>query len=224
VRRGLILVALLATSVATAASDSRRRVALLDVVAEGLAPDVRAQFETIIEEALRRTGNTVISRSVTIDAVARKELPEGCTFGPCVAGIAQVLDADRLLDARLNAEGDSYSFVLTFVDGRSGTPLAQVVGSCPVCTVSEALNKVGASIPVLEGRAVSDSQPLVARMAPRHPRSHALAGWLTTLAGLAAAGGGAALVALTSHDAPGWVTIGAGGAVAMTGFVILVGD
>jgi hypothetical protein len=217
VRRGLIVAALLAAQ--TAGAEPRRRVAVLDVLAEGLSPDVSAQFETIIEESLRRAGSAVISRSVTQDAVNRKELPEGCAFGPCVGGIARAVDADGLLDARLSAAGDSYSFVLTMIDA-GGRPIGQVVGSCPVCTVSEALNKVGASIGALESSPSLGTLPVLEPEA-RHRRSRAV-GWIATLAGLAAAGAGAALVGATAHDAPGWVAIGAGGAFALTGFVILV--
>lgn len=201
-----------------------RRAAIIGFSADGVPKDVREQFETIVEEGLRKVGYDVVNHSAVVESVTRNELAEGCTFGPCAVAITRSVDADRAIDASIAAEGQSYTFVISMLDGGSGAPIAQVVGSCPVCTVSEVLTKVGASIGVLEGNQKNLERPeLVAREAPRRRRSKVLPVVLT-VAGVAAAAGGAFLVARTAHDAPGWVTIGSGGTVALTGLILLVGD
>lgn len=225
-RRSLAAIAVLASlhGAPGAAAETRKRAAILDVVTEGLADDVRRQFETLVEEGLRKVGYDVVDHTTTFDAISRKELAEGCTFGPCVAPIARAVKADRLIDVRLGAVGQSYTFVLSMLEGQSGATLSQVVGSCPVCTVAEALTKVRAAIEVLDSQASAMSTPLVTRDAGRARHRSKTLPAVALVAGLAAAAGGAAMVHWSGHDAPGWVTIGAGGAVAMTGLIFLFGD
>ncbi len=223
-RRGLIVLAVLAVTAGAARAETRPRAAILDVATDGMPVDVREQFETLIEEGLRKVGYDVVDHKTTLETIARRELGEGCTFGPCVVPIASALGARTIIDARVAAVGQSYSFVLSMLETRSGAAVAQVVGTCPVCTVSEALTKVRASIELLERQKNVAALPVpAARDAAPRRSSRALGGWLLA-AGVAAAVGGGALVAWTEQDAPGWVTIGSGGTVALTGLILLVGD
>jgi hypothetical protein len=222
VRRGLSSLLAVAVLVAAGPAAARPRVAVLDLATDGMSGDVRGQFETLLEEGLQRAGYEVVDHGTVNKAVLGGELPEGCTFGPCVEPIARALRTDKLLNARVSVEGQSYSFVLSMLEARRGTPIAQVVGSCPVCTVAEALDQVGASIDVLESRSAAPPE-LVARTDAARRGSRGAGGWLLA-AGVAAALGGAALVGWTNHDAPGWVTIGSGGTVALTGLIMLLGD
>jgi len=208
---------------AATAEAAGKKIAIVALSTEGLADDVREQFETLVEEGLRKVGYQVTTRSAALDVITSRELPEGCTFGPCARTVGEALRVDRLLDARISAEGQSYSFVLSMVDARSGVAAAQVVGSCGVCTVAEALTRVGDSIQVLEGGALAAPEG-IERQATQRKRSK-LPPILLSLAGAAAAGGGALLVTQTAHDDAGWVTIGAGGTALLTGLIwLLVGD
>jgi hypothetical protein len=234
VRRGVAaasLAALVALGPAEGEGQAARRIAVLGFSGEGLAADVREQFETLIEERLRLAGYGVVSRATTQEELTRRELPERCAFGPCVEPIGIALGVDRFLDARIGADGQSYSFVLSLVEARRGSSIDQVVGTCDVCTVAEALAKVGQGIDTLGGRGLAEGTPraasrgagTVTRVAPRRPSKT----WPAILVGvgLAMAGGGAALVSQTTHDDAGFVTIGSGGTVALTGLVwLLVGD
>jgi hypothetical protein len=201
-------------------------VAILDFQTEGVAPDVRAQFETTVEEELRKAGAVVLANAAALEVVRKRlDLPDGCTFGPCIAPIGKALEADRMLDARVTADGASYTFVVSMVDGRSGMPSSQVVATCGVCTVAEALGKMAATIRALQGQAVQglrDTGPLEP-LAPAR-RSKALPVALT-VGGLALAGGGVGLVAGTEQKSAGWVILGSGGTALLTGlFLLLSGD
>jgi hypothetical protein len=181
---------------------------------------VRAQFETLIEEALRKLGAQVVTRHDALEVITTRELPEGCAFGPCVAAVSKALGVERILDARISAVGQSYSFVLSMIEGRAGTPVAQVVGSCAVCTVAEALTKVNAAVEVLEGRAAGGQSSDLVSHGPR--RTGNTAPLLLTGLGVAVGAGGAALVTQTERDELGWALAGAGGTIAITGLVWLL--
>jgi hypothetical protein len=207
----------------TAAAAEGKSIAIVGLATEGLGEDVREQFETLVEEGLRKLGYHVVTRAAALDVITTRELPEGCTFGPCARAVGGALAAGRLLDARISAEGQSYSFVLSMVDAPSGQAVAQVVGSCPVCTVAEALTRVSDSIQVLEGGALA-VPPGVERQAARR-RGSRLPPILLSIAGAAATGGGALLVTRTAHDEAGWATIGAGATALLTGLVwLFVGE
>jgi hypothetical protein len=199
-------------------------VAILELQTEGLATDVRAQFETTIEEELRKAGAVVLANAGVLELVRKRvELPDGCTFGPCIAAIGKALEADRLLDARVNADGASYTFVISMVDGRSGAPSAQVVATCGVCTVAEALAKMGVTIRALEGQSTAgtrDNGPIEPLAPARRSKALPLA---LTVGGVALTAGGIGLVAGTEQKDAGWVTIGAGGMALLTGLILLLG-
>jgi hypothetical protein len=202
----------------------KRRVAILDLVTEGIPTDVRAQFEASIEERLRGAGYAVVTRAATVEVVGKKDLQEGCTFGPCVSAISRALEVDQLLDVRIGAEGQSYSYVLSLIDA-GGFPVAQIADTCGVCTVAEALGKVGAAAGTIDGRPVPryvDAAP-VARVSPkRHSRTLPI---MLIGAGAISATAGVALVASDGNENAGWAAVGAGGAALLAGLlVLLTGD
>lgn len=203
-------------------ASAARRVAFVGFAAEGVSGDARDQFEILIEESLRKQGAQVVTHKDAMDTITARELPEGCAFGPCVAAVSKALGVDRILDARIAADGQSYSFVLSLIEGHAGTPVAQVVGNCAVCTVAEALNKVGSAVEVLEGRAASgEGQDLVAQKPRARSKAVPVA---MTVAGAALAGGGAFLVS-RDKDKLGWAAAGAGGALVFAGLLwLLSGD
>jgi hypothetical protein len=204
-----------------AAAPAKKRVAILDFVADGVSADVHAQFETTIEEQLRSAGYTVVTHAATAETIGKRDLQEGCSFGPCVSAIGKALDVERLLDVRIGAEGQSYSYVVSMIDTR-GVPVAQVADACAVCTVAEAMNKVGVAVGALEGRPVPYGLDAAPVTRPSQPTRSKLVPALLVAAGAAMTGGGAALVATTDPKAPGWVTIGSGSTVLLTGLVMLI--
>lgn len=217
-------IALGALGPCAAGAAPRKRIAVLDLVTDGMSRDVRAQFEATIEEQLRRLGYDVVSHTATVEAIAKRDdLFDGCTFGPCVKSIGRALGVERLLDVRAAAEGASYTFVVSMVGAADGAPLAQVVTNCGVCTVVEALGKMGASVTALEGQALPmrapDTAPIVSVQRERRSK---LLPILLTIGGLAIAGSGAAIVAETNTKEPGWVSIGGGGTLFLTGLVMLI--
>jgi hypothetical protein len=204
-------------------ADTKKRIAILDVVIDGLGRDVAAQLEMTIEEQLRRSGYEVVPHAVTTETLSKHdELFDGCTFGPCVAGIARALRVDRLLDVRVTAEGQSYNFVVSIVEGSRGASVGQVMTGCGVCTVAEALAKMTSAMKALDGQIVAtptiDASPIVSMPPPQRSR------WVPALlivSGLVLAGGGAAVVAGTDTHEPGWVGIGSGGTLLVSGLVML---
>jgi len=225
VRRGLAaaLVATLA-SLCRPAAAGPRRVAILDLVTEGVAPDVRAQFETTIEEELRKAGAMVVANAAVLELVHKRlDLPDGCTFGRCIVPIAAALAADRLLDARITADGASYTYVLSLIEPQEGAPVAQVVATCGVCTVAEALGKMAGAVKALEGQALPYAARDTGPIQPMRPAPRSKALPLVLVAGgLALAAGGSALVAGTEQKEAGWVTIGSGGTALLMGLILLL--
>ena len=217
-------IALGAPGPSAAGASPKKRIAVLDLVTEGMSRDVHAQFEATIEEQLRKLGYEVVSHTATVEAISKRDdLFDGCTFGPCVKAIGRALGVERLLDVRAAAEGASYTFVVSMVGAADGAPLAQVVTNCGVCTVVEALGKMGASVTALEGQAlpmrVPDTGPIVTVQRERRSK---LLPILLTVGGLAIAGSGAAIVTQTDTKDPGWVSIGGGGTMFLTGLVMLI--
>lgn len=216
-------VALLALASTALGAEAKKRIAVLDVVIDGLSGDVAAQLETTIEEQLRRNGYVVVPHATAAETIAKHDdLYEGCAFGPCVAPIARALRVDRLLDIRVSAEGQNYSFVVSMVEATHGASVGQVVTSCGVCTVAEALSKMTSAMKAIDGQVIEertvDSTPIVT-MAP--PRRSKLVPALLIVSGLVLAGGGAAVVAGTDSKEPGWVGVGSGGTLLLTGLVML---
>jgi hypothetical protein len=222
---GVAALALVSLAPSSLRADGRKRVAILDVVIDGPSSDVAAQLETTIEEQLRRNGFEVVPHATTTEALRRHdELADGCSFGPCVAPIARALHVDRLLDIRVSADGQSYSFVISMVEGTQGAPIGQVVTSCGVCTVAEALSKMSAAVKAVDGGgAVADVRSIdntpVVSMAPSRPSKFVPA--FLIVSGLVLAGGGTAVVAGTDTHEPGWVGIGSGGTLLLTGLIML---
>lgn len=195
-----------------------KRAAVVDVVTEGLAPAARDRLDDALVEGLRFTGYVVVPRRTARDAAAKENLPEGCAFGPCIAQVGRTLDVGRALAARVVADGQAYSFVLTLVETRAGTPVGQVVDACAPCNIDEALDKISASMVALGEAATAAALKKVPL--PTVPRgARAAAPWLTA-AGVAAVVVGVVLVANSDQRDAGFVTIGAGSGLVATSIFI----
>jgi hypothetical protein len=206
------------------AAPPEKRAAVVDVVTEGLAPAARDRLDDALVEGLRFTGYVVVPRRSVRDNAAKANFPEGCAFGPCLAQIGRALDVGRALVARVVADGQAYSFVLTLVETRAGTPVGQVVDSCAPCNVDEALDKISSSMVALGEAATAAALKKVAFPVARREGGIAWAGPWLSAAGVAACVVGAVLVAKTDQRDGGFVTIGAGSALLATGIFVWVLD
>ncbi len=197
-----------------------KRAAVVDVVTEGVAPAARDRLDDALVEGLRFTGYVVVPRRAVRDAAQKANLPEGCAFGPCLAQVGRVLDVGRVLAARVVADGQAYSFVLTLVETVKGTPVGQVVDSCAPCSIDEALDKISASMVALGEAATAAALKKVAFHPARREGGVGSAGPWLTAAGVAAVVVGAVLVAKTDQRDAGFVTIGAGSGILASGIFI----
>ena len=201
-----------------------KRAAVVDVVTEGLAPAARDRLDDALVEGLRFTGYVVVPRRQVRDTSARANLPEGCAFGPCLAQVGRALDVGRALTARVVADGQAYSFVLTLVETRAGTPVGQVTDSCAPCSIDEALDKISASMVALgEGATAAALKKVPFPAARREGSGASAAPWLAA-AGVAAVVVGAVLVANGDQRDAGFVTIGAGSGLLASGILVWVLD
>src|SRR5262249_38739056 len=112
--------------------------------------------------------------------------------------------------------------VISMVGAADGAPMAQVVTNCGVCTVAEALHKMGATVTALEGQAVPMKAVDTAPIVVQRERRSKLGPILMTVGGIALAGSGALVVSQTDTKDPGWVSIGSGGTLFLTGLIMLI--
>jgi len=206
------------------AAPPEKRAAVLDLVADGMAQTAQVRLADAIAEGLRFTGFIVVPLAAARDAIAKNDFPEGCGFGPCVSAVGRALDVGRVLVARIDAEGQTYSYILTLVETAGGTPVAQVTGSCAPCSVDEAIDRIASSIIDL-GQKGSQASLKRVTLAPRHERGGAVAAapWMAA-GGVAAVVAGVVLVAQTSQKEAGWATIGAGGALIASSILVFALD
>jgi hypothetical protein len=215
--------------IASSAVARAESVAVLEAIIDGVPPEARTQLEASLEEGLKGAGFTVVPREVVKDKLVKKEATEGCSFGPCLRAVGKALGVELVLVARITAEGPSFTFVLTLVDTTTGAPVAQVADTCAVCTFDEAMSAATLAVVDLGSRyrsAQDEAAAVPPARAPRKQRTVRNTGWW--LAGVAALAGGAATYMLSSRDDMdewGYGAAGAGGALGVTGAVLLiVGD
>jgi hypothetical protein len=220
VRRALVPIVLVLLAGPAQAGE---KVAVIDTTTEGIEPDAGKRFEATLEEGLAAAGYQVVPRKQVIDALAKKDLPEGCTFGPCLIAIGDALNVSLVLAARITATGPSYTFLLTMVSAKTGAPVAQVADTCPVCTIDEALSQMTLSIVSL-GTGPSTPlivQPVQVRGDKKLRANMQTAAWW--LSGLALAGLTAGGVLLALDEVPlGCSAFGAGAGLGIAGLTIFL--
>ena len=138
-RRAIALLALLAAPGRTAHAEEQDPVGLLDVATVGVSDTTGDKFETSIEQALAAVNVPVVRSKVVRDKLAGGDFVHGCAFGPCLREVGRATGLKRVLAARIEGAGQSYSVVISLVETGEGRLLSQVAQSCPVCTVDEAI-------------------------------------------------------------------------------------
>ena len=203
---------------AALAAPPDKRAAVVEVVTEGLSAKARDLLDEALADGLRFTGYVVVPRRTAREQIAKQNLPDGCAFGPCLTKIGTTLGVGRALVARVGADGQAYSYVLTLVETRLGTPVGQVVDACAPCTIDEVLGKISSSMVALGEQVGSRALKPVAF--PEARRTGQMVGPWMVGGGLVALAVGAILVANSEPRDAGFVTIGAGSALFASGILV----
>jgi len=176
---GALLFVVLAFSRAHAAgagvSPPKTRTAILSLSLRGIPEDQAYRYGDILAAELRRLGFDVIDERETLRLLEQLGVPQNCIVGPCLKQVGTALGVQKVVVANVVAQGSSYDVNLTFVDTSTGSPLAQAVGRCDVCTADEGLRafaRVTASLATpQEGRqhGQSGTSPIVWRQDMARP-------------------------------------------------------
>jgi hypothetical protein len=214
----------------------RKIVGVLEIRADGIPAEQKAQFQTNLEAQLdsKHYWLSPESRMHAILANSTK-WTDGCLIGKCLAEVKAQTNADLVLLAALSGSGTSFGYVVTLVRTDTGRVLSQKAERCDVCTVNEALTKATkATVALLQ--AVPDTLPdddaetrsavTVAtqslRADVRHDRhARTVSGTVLTVVGIAAAAAGAAIYFTQDHARSGLATAAAGAGLAAGGVVVL---
>lgn len=237
-RLGAALLALafagLAPARAAAGQDARAETAepigVLEVATNGVSQAAGDKFEQSVEETLAGVGFRVVRSQVVQQQLAGTNYIAGCTFGPCMKEVLAQTKLRRVLVARIQGAGQSYSVVVSLVDTRTGRMISQVAQSCPVCTVEEAIST--ATLVVVElltrGNPVADAPVAPARPAvevaarlERRRQQARRVGWIFVAGGAVAAGLGGGLLAADQPEV-GAASLGVGGGLAVAGLTAVL--
>jgi hypothetical protein len=222
----------------SSAEDPRQIVGILDVRAEGLAPDLALQFERKLEQQIDAKRFAVETRARMRQAMSSStRWAEGCVIGTCLRDVKAQTGAGIVLLAALSGSGTSFGYVVTLVRTDTGRVLAQESGRCDVCLVTEAisqgaatvvrlLREVPAVLPDEDQVKAAQADLAVAPLRTRidrleaDDRHHRHLGIALTVVGLIAAGAGVAVYAMVDHDS-GLATAAGGAGLAASGLVVL---
>lgn len=225
----LAALALVAALAGAARAEEHDPVGVLEVATQGVSDTTGDKLEESIERALAAVNVPVMRSKLVRDKLAASDYVHGCSFGPCLRSVGRATGLGRLLVARIEGAGQSYSVVVSLVETDEGRLLSQVAQSCPVCTVDEAIATATRAVVELitrrEGEArsgkevvsVPDDPERIARK-KRHVRN---LGILFTSVGAAALVGGILLAADDSDGAAAMVGGGAGMAATGLGTLLL---
>ena len=241
-RRARLVVIACALAPATARaqvapSDNREEIGVLEVATSGLSEAAGDKFEQGVEATLAESGLRVVRSNTVKNSLLGTSYMSGCTFGPCLKEVFTRTGLRRVLVARIQGAGQSYSFIVSLLDTESGQLISQVATPCPACTVDEAIKTATEAVGELLTRGETAAQPVttlqpVAPAAPaadpsrdernqRRRRQLRRAGWIFVAAGVVAAGLGGGLIAMDESDA-GVASAALGGGLAVAGVTALV--
>jgi hypothetical protein len=203
-------------------------IGLLEVATQGVSETTGDEFEESIERALAAVEVPVVRSKSVREKLATSDFVHGCSFGPCVREVGRATGLERLLVARIEGAGKSYSVVVSLVETGEGRLVSQVAQSCPVCTVDEAIATATRAVVELitrrEGEARSEEEVVAVpddqeRIASKKKHVRRL-GVVFTATGAAALVGGI-LLAGNDSDA-GAPLVGGGAALASAGIATLL--
>jgi hypothetical protein len=129
----------LATWPGAARAEEGDVVGLLHVEFDGVSETAAQMLEQSFMDGLGNAGFQVTPRERMVELLAGSDHVESCRFGPCLKTVYAVTGVRLVLAARVTSVGRAYTFVVTLIDTRTGTPTSQAVERCAVCTVDEAV-------------------------------------------------------------------------------------
>ncbi len=122
------------------AADKSEPIGVLEVATYGVSQAAGDKFEQSVEETLAGVGFRVVRSKQVQQELAGTNYVSGCTFGPCMKEVGARTGLRRVLVARIQGAGQTYSVVVSLVNTQSGQLVSQVAQSCPVCTVEDAIS------------------------------------------------------------------------------------
>ena len=211
--------------------EGRDAIGVLEVRTYGVSEAAGEKFEQSVEETLADVGFRVVRSGAVQEKLREGDYVPGCTFGPCMREVNRLTGLRRVLVARVQGVGQSYSVVVSLVETESGQLVSQVAQSCPVCTVEEAISTATLAVVELITAREAATGPAPANGAagggPSDPDRAAAgrrvrrAGWILLGVGVAAGAVGGTLLATGERDA-GLPLVAGGGAFALSGITSLL--
>jgi hypothetical protein len=217
----------------SAAAEPGEAIGVLEVATQGVSRAAGDKFEESVEEGLAGVGFRIVRSAAVQQRLVGSNYIGGCTFGPCMKEVLVRTGLRRVLVARIQGAGQSYSFIVSLVDTETGRLMAQVSQSCPVCTVEEAIStSTLAVIELLTARASETGTAAPADGArsggagddaelERRGRQARRIGWIFAAGGAVALGVGGGLLAGDNETAGGAV-LGIGGGLTAAALTALV--
>ncbi len=223
------------------AADTSEPIGVLEVATSGVSQAAGDKFEQSVEETLAGVGFRVVRSKQVQQKLAGSNYVIGCTFGPCMKEVGARTQLRRVLVARIQGAGQTYSVVVSLVDTESGQLVSQVAQSCPVCTVEDAIStSIKAVVALLtDEKAAPEGAASVSPAAPaevaatagepaaeteqleRRRRQARRLGWIFVAAGTVAIGAAVGLAATENENAAMGVG-GVGGGLAAGGLTALL--
>jgi hypothetical protein len=153
--RLLLLAILLASSVGSAAADTKKeRTAILAVeLGKGVHEFVRAKATAQVQQGLIAAGYEVVPPEETA-----KQLPADlatCKSGPCLAQVGKALQASSLVHVSITRKLDSQIIVMRMLDPNTGDALADIHEVCDLCGQDELEERIGVAASALRSKAVA---------------------------------------------------------------------
>lgn len=212
--------------------DDPDAIGVLEVETYGVSTTAGEKFEESVEETLADVGRKVVRSRAVAQMLASSEYITGCTFGPCMREVEKATKLSRVLVARIQGEGQTYSVVVSLVDTATGYLIAQVAQSCPVCTVDEAISTATlAVVELVNEKAPESAVPAATRVSVERPappdggdraaRRVRRTGWLLLAGGVVGIAAGAWLWRDDERDTGGPL-LGGGAGLAVAGVATLV--
>jgi len=222
------------------AADTSEPIGVLEVATSGVSQAAGDKFEQSVEETLAGVGFRVVRSNQVQKELAATNYISGCTFGPCMKEVGARTGLRRVLVARIQGAGQTYSVVVSLVDTQTGQLVSQVAQSCPVCTVEDAISTSIKAVVAL----LTDEQAApggAASLSPASPAEFAAAGepaaetalleqrrrqarrfgWIFVVAGAVAIGAAVGLAA-TDNENAALAAGGMGGGLAAGGVTALL--
>jgi hypothetical protein len=240
------------STLSSSARAERPRIAVMELSAPKVAPDLRQRATRAVQEGLLASGADVVEG---MPAAATGPGGAPCDGSGCITAVAKASVANYVVRGTLEIEGRTYGLRLEILDGKSGELVESREDRCEICTEGEALEMAGVSASALKvqafkkgGAPAADVAPAIAAPAPAAlvempaappATDHRRLGWIGIGAGVVAVAAGVWLLSMDGHvdcsvkmdtcmnryhTGPGGIaSLGVGVIAAATGVLVLSG-